>query len=65
MRWQSWLTSLGAGKVTSATSVLLAALRDIRDAGELAVLREVGTDERRSVPGRAARAGAWQMAARD
>src|SRR6185295_5134745 len=40
-RWQSWLASLGAAKVTPATSVLRP-LRDIKDPDELAVLREVG-----------------------
>jgi Xaa-Pro aminopeptidase len=40
-RWQAWLTSLGATRVTSAVDVLRP-LRDIKDAGEIAVLRRVG-----------------------
>ena len=40
-RWQSWLASLGASTVKSATGVLRP-LRDIKDASEIAVLREVG-----------------------
>ena len=60
-RWQSWLTSLGAGKVTSATSVLRP-LRDIKDAGELSVLREVGrTSGEAFLAGlRALAPGKWQ-----
>jgi Xaa-Pro aminopeptidase len=41
VRWQAWLTSLGAAKVTSALSVLRP-LRDLKDADELAILRRVG-----------------------
>lgn len=40
VRWQAWLTSLGATKVMPATNVLRP-LRDIKDASELAVLRRV------------------------
>ena len=40
-RWQAWLTTLGAAKVTSAIDVLRP-LRDIKDASEIALLREVG-----------------------
>ena len=40
-RWHAWLTSLGAAKVVSAVSVTRP-LRDIKDANELAVLRQVG-----------------------
>jgi Xaa-Pro aminopeptidase len=40
VRWQAWLTSLGAAKVMPATNVLRP-LRDIKDASELAVLRQV------------------------
>jgi Xaa-Pro aminopeptidase len=40
-RWQAWLTSLGAAKVTSAVAVLRP-LRDIKDSGEIAVIRDVG-----------------------
>ena len=63
-RWQSWLTALGASKVTSATSVLRAAAR--HQGRRRAQRAPRGrTHEWRSVPGGAARAGAWQMAARD
>jgi Xaa-Pro aminopeptidase len=41
LRWQAWLTSLGAAKVTSAVAVLRP-LRDIKDSNEIAVIREVG-----------------------
>src|SRR5262245_4671015 len=41
LRWQAWLTPLGAAKVTSALPVLRP-LRDIKDADELAILRRVG-----------------------
>ena len=60
-RWQSWLISLGASKVTSATSVLRP-LRDIKDASELAVLREVGrTSGEAFLAGlRALAPGKWQ-----
>jgi Xaa-Pro aminopeptidase len=40
-RWQSWLTSLGAGPVKTAIDVLRP-LRAIKDANEIAVLRQVG-----------------------
>ncbi|HEY2150334.1 MAG TPA: aminopeptidase P N-terminal domain-containing protein [Vicinamibacterales bacterium] len=40
-RWQSWLTSLGAGPVKPAIDVLRP-LRAIKDANEIAVLRQVG-----------------------
>jgi Xaa-Pro aminopeptidase len=40
VRWQAWLTSLGATNVMPATNVLRP-LRDIKDASELAVLRQV------------------------
>jgi Xaa-Pro aminopeptidase len=60
-RWQSWLTSLGATKVMPATSVLRP-LRDIKDAGELAVLRDVGrTSGQAFLAGlRALAPGKWQ-----
>ena len=60
-RWQSWLTSLGATKVTAATSVLRP-LRDIKDASELAVLRRVaGTSSDAFLAGlRALAPGKWQ-----
>jgi Xaa-Pro aminopeptidase len=40
-RWQSWLISLGATRVSSAVSVLRP-LRDIKDVNELELLRRVG-----------------------
>jgi Xaa-Pro aminopeptidase len=40
-RWQAWLVSLGAARATSAVTVLRP-LRDIKDAGEIAILRRVG-----------------------
>jgi Xaa-Pro aminopeptidase len=40
-RWQSWLTSLGAGPVKTAIDVLRP-LRAIKDANEIAVLHQVG-----------------------
>ena len=40
-RWQAWLTSLGAAVVKPAVDVLRP-LRAIKDANEIAVLREVG-----------------------
>jgi Xaa-Pro aminopeptidase len=40
-RWQAWLTSLGAARVTSAIAVLRP-LRDTKDRDEIAALREVG-----------------------
>jgi len=40
-RWQAWLVSLGAARATSAMTVLRP-LRDIKDAGEIAILRRVG-----------------------
>lgn len=60
-RWQAWLTSLGAAKVTSATSVLRP-LRDIKDPGEIAVLRTVGrTSGEAFLAGlRALAPGKWQ-----
>jgi Xaa-Pro aminopeptidase len=41
VRWQAWLTPMGAASVTSAVAVLRP-LRDIKDADELALLRRVG-----------------------
>ena len=60
-RWQAWLTSLGAARVTSAVSVLRP-LREIKDASELAILREVGrTSGRAFLAGlRALAPGKWQ-----
>jgi len=60
-RWQAWLTSLGATKVTSAVGVLRP-LREIKDAGELAVLRRVGrTSGEAFLAGlRALAPGKWQ-----
>jgi len=40
-RWEGWLTTLGAAKVTSGLAVLRA-MRDIKDAHEMAILRRVG-----------------------
>jgi Xaa-Pro aminopeptidase len=40
-RWQAWLASLGASSVNPATEVIRP-LREIKDANEIAVLREVG-----------------------
>jgi Xaa-Pro aminopeptidase len=40
-RWQAWLTTLGAARVTSAIGVLRP-LRDVKDGNEIALLREVG-----------------------
>jgi Xaa-Pro aminopeptidase len=60
-RWQAWLTSLGAMKVTSAVE-FLRPLRDIKDAGEMAVLRQVGrTSGEAFLAGlRALAPGKWQ-----
>jgi len=55
-RWQSWLTTLGAGKVTSAVGILRP-LRDIKDRDEVATLRRVG-----SASGRAMLAGIQALA---
>jgi Xaa-Pro aminopeptidase len=41
VRWQAWLTSLGATHVVSAVDVLRP-IREIKDADELAILRRVG-----------------------
>jgi Xaa-Pro aminopeptidase len=41
VRWQSWLASLGAATVKPAIEVLRP-LREIKDASEIAVLRQVG-----------------------
>jgi Xaa-Pro aminopeptidase len=41
LRWQAWLTSLGATNVTSAIDILRP-LREIKDADEVAILRRVG-----------------------
>jgi Xaa-Pro aminopeptidase len=61
VRWQSWLTSLGATQVMPATSVLRP-LREIKDASELAVLREVArTSGEAFLAGlRALAPGKWQ-----
>jgi Xaa-Pro aminopeptidase len=40
-RWEAWLTTLGAAKVTSGLA-LLRAMRDVKDAHEMAILRRVG-----------------------
>jgi Xaa-Pro aminopeptidase len=60
-RWQAWLTSLGATNVLPATSVLRP-LRDIKDASELALLREVArTSGEAFLAGiRALAPGKWQ-----
>lgn len=60
-RWESWLVGLGAAKVLPATSVLRP-LRDIKDADELTILREVGrTSGEAMLAGiRALAPGKWQ-----
>jgi Xaa-Pro aminopeptidase len=60
-RWQAWLTSLGAARVTSAIAVLRP-LRDVKDRDEIAVLREVGrTSGEAFLAGlRALAPGKWQ-----
>jgi Xaa-Pro aminopeptidase len=61
LRWQAWLTSLGAARVTSAVTVLRP-LRDIKDADELGILRRVGrTSGEAFLAGlRALAPGKWQ-----
>ena len=61
LRWQAWLTSLGATNVTSAIDVLRP-LRDIKDADEVAILRRVGnTSGKAMIAGLQALApGKWQ-----
>jgi Xaa-Pro aminopeptidase len=61
VRWQAWLTALGAGHVTSGVKVLRP-LRDIKDADELAILRQVGrTSSEAFLAGlRALAPGQWQ-----
>ena len=61
MRWQSWLTSLGAAKASTALDVLRP-LRAIKDAAELTVLRRVGrTSGEAFLAGlRALAPGRWQ-----
>jgi Xaa-Pro aminopeptidase len=61
LRWQAWLTSFGAARVTSAVTVLRP-LRDIKDANELALLRRVGrTSGEALLAGlRALAPGKWQ-----
>jgi Xaa-Pro aminopeptidase len=60
-RWQAWLTSLGATKVTPAVGVLRP-LREIKDAREIALLRHVGrTSGEALLAGlRALAPGKWQ-----
>ena len=60
-RWQAWLTTLGAARVTSAVSVLRP-LRDIKDSNELAIIRQVGrTSSEAFLAGmRALASGKWQ-----
>ena len=61
VRWQGWLTSLGAARVISAVAVLRP-LRDIKDSGEIAVIRNVGrtSGEAFLVGMRALAPGKWQ-----
>ncbi len=61
IRWQAWLTSLGATTVTSAVGVLRP-IRDIKDGEELAILRRVGrTSGQAMLAGvRALAPGKWQ-----
>jgi Xaa-Pro aminopeptidase len=61
LRWQAWLTSLGASKVVSAIDVLRP-LRDVKDGAELAILRRVGnTSGQAMLAGmRALAPGKWQ-----
>jgi Xaa-Pro aminopeptidase len=61
LRWQAWLSSLGASEVTSAVKVLRP-LREIKDGGELAILRQVGrTSSDAFLAGiRALAPGKWQ-----
>ncbi len=61
VRWQAWLTSLGAAKVMSAVDVLRP-LRDIKDSHEISVLRDVGrTSSAAFLAGmRALAPGKWQ-----
>jgi Xaa-Pro aminopeptidase len=56
LRWQAWLTSLGAARVIAAVDVLRP-LRDIKDDAELAILRRVG-----STSGKAMMAGLQALA---
>jgi Xaa-Pro aminopeptidase len=56
LRWQAWLTSLGAARVIAAIDVLRP-LRDIKDDAELAILRRVG-----STSGKAMMAGLQALA---
>lgn len=60
-RWEAWLTSLGAARVSSAVSVL-GPLRAIKDTDELGVLRRVGrTSGEAFLAGlRALAPGRWQ-----
>jgi Xaa-Pro aminopeptidase len=61
LRWQAWLTALGAAQVASAVNVLRP-LREIKDADELAILRRVGrTSAAAFLAGlRALAPGKWQ-----
>ena len=61
VRWQAWLTPMGAASVTSAVAVLRP-LRDIKDADELVLLRRVGrTSGQAFLAGlRALAPGKWQ-----
>ena len=56
LRWQAWLTSIGAARVVAAIDVLRP-LRDIKDDAELAILRRVG-----STSGKAMMAGLQALA---
>ena len=60
-RWQAWLASLGAARVMSAVEVLQP-LRAVKDANEIAVLRQVGrTSGEAFLAGvRALAPGKWQ-----
>jgi Xaa-Pro aminopeptidase len=61
LRWQAWLTPLGAAQVASAVNVLRP-LREIKDADELAILRRVGRTSAEAflVGLRALGPGKWQ-----
>ncbi len=61
VRWQAWLTSLGAVKATNAIP-LLRPMREIKDANELAILRRVAhTSGLAFLAGlRALKPGTWQ-----
>jgi Xaa-Pro aminopeptidase len=61
VRWQSWLTSLGASRVASAVDVLRP-LRDIKDNDELSILRRVGRASGQAMVAgmRALAPGEWQ-----